>query len=115
MKRTRRKRKKPDLKRFAAEFAAWEAQRDGILAAIKQAGKTGKPVETLRVALVELDNSKPQAPRVPSLIRGDDTPEKLAWVVAREWPSAGVMSSEAGPFSALTAWAMTRSCEISRC
>jgi putative DNA primase/helicase len=33
---------------------------------------------------------------VPKLLRVDDTPENLAWVLAKEWPSAGVASSEAG-------------------
>lgn len=87
---------KLDLTRFAADFSAWEAKREGVLAAIKQAGKTGKPVETLRASLADLEQVKPQAPRVPSLMRGDDTPENLAWVLAHKWPSAGVISSEAG-------------------
>jgi putative DNA primase/helicase len=39
---------------------------------------------------------KPEPPRVPKLLRVDDTPESLAWVLAKEWPSAGVASSDAG-------------------
>jgi putative DNA primase/helicase len=33
---------------------------------------------------------------VPRLILGDETPESLAWKLAKQWPSAGILSSEAG-------------------
>jgi putative DNA primase/helicase len=66
------------------------------LAAIKQAAKTGKSTDTLQETLHELEGDKPEPPRVPKLLRGDDTPENLAWVLARQWPSAGVMTAEAG-------------------
>lgn len=87
---------KPELERYEAKFAAWTAEREGILSAIKQAGKTGKSVEKLRTDLAALQNNKPEAPRVPRLLLGDETPENLAWSLAKKWPSAGVISSEAG-------------------
>ena len=87
---------KPDVKRHAAAFAAWAAERDGILAAIKQAGKTGKPCDKLRRDLAELESAQPEAPRIPRLIYADATPEALAWSLAHSWPSGGVVSSEAG-------------------
>ena len=87
---------KPEIKRHAAELSAWTAEREGLLLAIRQARKSGKPTDALKAELAQLENGKPTAPRIPRLKRGDETPENLAWVLAREWPSAGVLSSEAG-------------------
>lgn len=87
---------KPAIKEYQAAIAAWEAERDGILSAIKGAGKSGKPTDKLRADLAEIQRDKPEAPRVPRLLLGDETPENLAWGLAKHWPSAGVVSAEAG-------------------
>jgi len=87
---------KPELKRHAGKIAAWTAERDGILLAIKEASRKSKDTKALRESLAELSDDKPEPPRVPKLLRMDDTPESLAWVLAKEWPSAGVASSDAG-------------------
>jgi putative DNA primase/helicase len=87
---------KPAIKEYQAAIAAWEAERDGILSAVKDAGKKGKPTDKLRGDLAQLQQGKPEPPRVPRLILGDETPENLAWGLAKQWPSAGVLSSEAG-------------------
>jgi putative DNA primase/helicase len=87
---------KPAIKKHEADLAAWEAERDGILSAIKGAGKSGKPTDRLRSDLAHLQEERPKAPRVPRLILGDETPENLAWSLSKQWPSAGVLSSEAG-------------------
>ncbi len=87
---------KPAIKEYQAAIAAWEAERDGLLSAVKDAGKKGKPTDKLRADLAQLQQEKPEPPRVPRLILGDETPENLAWSLAKQWPSAGVLSSEAG-------------------
>ncbi len=87
---------KPTIKQYQADAAAWEAERDGIISAIKTNAKAGKPTDKLRADLAELQRDKPEAPRVPRLLLGDETPENLAWSLAKQWPSAGVLSSEAG-------------------
>ncbi|WPL19889.1 hypothetical protein Thiowin_05038 [Thiorhodovibrio winogradskyi] len=89
---------KPELEDYRAKLAAWEAERDGYLAGIRQASKAGKrdQVKSNQLSLQDLEHSKPAEPRVPRLLRGDDTPEALAWSLAKQWPSAGVLSSEAG-------------------
>jgi putative DNA primase/helicase len=86
----------PLLKNHAAALAAWNAEREGILAAIKDAGKKGKGAGKLRDDLTQLEHDKPEPPRVPRLVLGDETPENLAYTLAKNWPSAGVVSSEAG-------------------
>jgi len=86
---------KPALKKHAADLAAWHAEREGILSAIKDAGKKAKPADKLRADLTELEHEKPEPPRVPRLIHGDATPEALTWGLAKHWPSGGIVSSEA--------------------
>jgi putative DNA primase/helicase len=86
----------PLVKDFRANLDAWEAKRGGIKEKIRQLAKGGKPTTEQETALRDLEDEKPEAPRVPKLLRGDDTPENLAWVLSREWPSSGVLSSEAG-------------------
>lgn len=87
---------KPAIKEHRAAMAAWEAERDGILSAIKDAGKKGNATDKLRADLAQLQQEESEPPRVPRLILGDETPENLAWSLAKQWPSAGVLSSEAG-------------------
>ena len=87
---------KPEINRYKSELSAWNAERDGIIAAIKGAGKSGKSTENLKSNLVEIQNSEPEPPRVPNLLLGDETPENLAWILSKKWPTAGVISSEAG-------------------
>ena len=87
---------KPTINEFQSELAAWEAERDGILSAIKAAGRSGKPTDEHRADLAKLQCVKPESPRVPKVILGDETPENLAWGLAKHWPSAGVVSAEAG-------------------
>jgi putative DNA primase/helicase len=43
-----------------------------------------------------IERSKPLVPRVPQLIRQDDTPEATAKSLAFEYPSVGIISAEAG-------------------
>lgn len=87
---------KPELKNYAANYAGWEAEREGVLTAIKQAAKNGELTGDLKDKLAELEQKKPPAPRVPQLLHGDDTPEHLAYTLAHKYPSAGILTAEAG-------------------
>lgn len=87
---------KPEIERYQAELDSWNAEREGLLSAIKEAGKRGKPTNQLKARLTELQHDKPEQPRIPRILLGDETPENLAWRLAKEWPSVGVVSSEAG-------------------
>lgn len=87
---------KPLLMAYKSEHEAWDAQRSGIKEKIKALARDGKPCAIQVQDLRNLDNDEPQPPRVPRLIYGDATPEALTFALATKWPSAGVISSEAG-------------------
>lgn len=87
---------KPDLDRYKVATDAWNARRDGLLAAIKDAVRKGEKIEELQTDLETLQSEKPKPPIVQRFLLGDETPESLAWSLGRQWPSAGVVSSEAG-------------------
>lgn len=84
------------IEQAKAEIDAWEAKRGGIIEAIKAASKSGKSTEQLEDKLRQHEAKKPCIPRVPDLLRGDDTPESLANDLAHRWPAGAVISSEAG-------------------
>lgn len=87
---------KPALADYRARLDSWTAKRDGLLARIKSARKAGKDSRQAESELADLEASRPEAPRVPRLLRVDSTAEALAYSLAHEWPSAGVLSAEAG-------------------
>ena len=86
----------PELAEAEAELAAWAAKREGLLGAIRAATQKGNATRTLERDLKDLEHEKPKSPRVPRLILGDETPESLAHKMGHGWPSAGVLSAEAG-------------------
>jgi hypothetical protein len=75
---------------------SWVAEREGLLIAIKNAKKGGKETSGLQQALWDHQSIEPQPPRIPKLLLGDETPESLAWKLAKQWPSSGIVSNEAG-------------------
>ena len=87
---------KPQIKAYNTDREIWESLRAGIKDKIKGDAKAGKPTAASEHDLRELDKSEPVAPRVPRLIYGDATPEALTHALAKEWPSGGIVSSEAG-------------------
>ena len=87
---------KPFLAAYRTDREIWEAQRAGLKERIKAQSKAGKPSTEQKRELHELDKAEPKPPRVPRLIYGDATPEALTYALAKQWPSGGVVSSEAG-------------------
>ncbi len=87
---------KPLIAAYKSEHDAWEAQRSGLKEKIKELSKKGQPSIAQVRELHELDKGEPAPPRIPQLIYGDATPEALTHSLAKEWPSGGVISSEAG-------------------
>lgn len=87
---------KPLIQAFKSAHDAWDAQRSGLKEKIKSLAKDGKPSESQISELQSLDIAEPAHPKVPRLIYGDATPEALTYALAKNWPSGGVVSSEAG-------------------
>ena len=87
---------KPDLDAYRADIDLWESKRKGLLSKIQQNTKSNKPSADLEQQLRGLEPTKPEPPRVPKILMGDETPENLAWTLAKQWPSGAVASSEAG-------------------
>jgi len=87
---------KPLVKAYESEREAWDAQRSGIKEAIKALAKSNKPNAVQIQQLHDLDAVRPVPPRVPKLIYGDATPEALCYSLAKQWPSGGILSNEAG-------------------
>lgn len=83
---------------FRAELSRWEAQRAGLVDAIKQAARNQTETQGYEESLLALEQDKPKAPPIPRLIYKDATPEALTYGLAHEWPSAAILSSEAGGF-----------------
>ena len=87
---------RPALRVFQTEKRVWEAKQQGLLDKIKSATKTGKPTESPENELHALGLDRPKAVKAPHLIRSDETPEHLAMALRDDWPSGGIVSSEAG-------------------
>lgn len=87
---------KPLIREFKTDFEVWEMRRSGLKEKIKSLSRDGKPCAAQVQELHDLDDSEPKPPRVPRLVYGDTTPQALTYALAKEWPSAGIVSSEAG-------------------
>lgn len=86
---------KPAIAEYNAAHAAWDAEKSGILSAIKDASKKGDPTEELKGRLSFLENMEPIKPMVPRLIYSDATPEALAYGLSK-YPVGAMLSAEAG-------------------
>ncbi|MCU0973196.1 MAG: DUF3987 domain-containing protein [Burkholderiales bacterium] len=88
----------PDLAQYRTDLAAWEAEREATIGAIKRAKAAGNPTEEGRGELARLERARPMPVKVPRLVLESETAESLAWNLARPdgWPSGGILSSEAG-------------------
>lgn len=87
---------KPLLDEHQAAIEAWEAKKQGIKEKIRQLAKENKPTGDKEADLRKLARERPDPPRVPRLLYADATPEALAFGLAKQWPSGGVVSAEAG-------------------
>jgi putative DNA primase/helicase len=87
---------KPEIRTYNAALATWEAKYAGLKDRIKSETKGDKPTRVAEKLLRELEDDKPEAPRVPRLLYADATPEALGFNLATKWPSGAIVSDEAG-------------------
>jgi putative DNA primase/helicase len=87
---------KQPMKDYKAAIGAWDAECGGIKEKIRQLAKNGQPTDSMKTALRDAEREKPEPPRIPRLFYADATPEALAYGLAQQWPSGGVVSAEAG-------------------
>lgn len=87
---------RPQIESHEAALDAWNAEREGIVAKIKELSKNRKPTDGLKHDLADLHATKPEPPRVPRLIYSDITPEELGYQLAKRWPSGAITASEGG-------------------
>lgn len=87
-----------DVIRSRAELAGWEKQVEGAKEAIKQAGRKQDEAAAREFTekLIFLEQTKPACIYSPKMKYSDTTTESLAHKLVHVWPSAGVLSSEAG-------------------
>lgn len=86
----------PELAEYEAATAAFEIKRQALLESIKAAAKKGTSTAGREADLAELEQSKPEAPRLARVLLADETPESLAFSLAKIWPSSAIVSSEGG-------------------
>jgi len=86
---------KPALAAYRAEATEWQCTEEGYKQAIKQSAKGGMPDKYVAEQLKQLELNRPLEPRIPTILRMDDTPEALGVALTR-WPVAAVLSNEAG-------------------
>ena len=84
------------LASHSADRAVWEASRAVSEEELSKAVKDGKDIIELTAAYAQKEAARPTPPRIPRLLYGDVTSEKLTRDLATNWPSAGIVSSEAG-------------------
>ena len=96
--RERMKELEPEIAKSKSELAAWDAEREGISAAIKTAAKgtSKKSIEELKQSLIEHDVQKPKVKLAPALLQSDATTEARQRLMANGYPTTGIIESEAG-------------------
>ena len=87
---------RPDIKKYNADLAVWEATKSGLLSAVSTAVKKREDTDTLSFEAAALETDKPEEPKVPRLLYADSTPEALTYSLVHKWAVGSVLSSEAG-------------------
>ncbi len=86
----------PVLAAREAAIASTEAKRTGLLEAIKRKRRDMQETQEEDAALEDLAIHAPAPVTIPRLLYADATPEALSHALATGWPSAAVLSAEAG-------------------
>ncbi len=90
------KKSKLELLEYKAKRLAWDTVQKAILAAVGKKSKKNESIDHLRERLAAHLAEEPKKPRIVKLIYNDATPEALKFGLREHFPSAGIMSDEAG-------------------
>lgn len=85
-----------ELAEFETTAASYEAKKAGLLESIKRKRRDAQDTAEDDRALTDLRATAPAPVTVPRLLYADATPEALSHALATGWPSAAVLSAEAG-------------------
>lgn len=86
----------PGIAAHETAVATAEAKRAGLLEAIKRKRRDMQETADEEAALQDLASQASALVKVPRLLYTDATPEALSYALATGWPSAAVLSAEAG-------------------
>jgi putative DNA primase/helicase len=86
----------PHLIKSRAAVTVWKAEVEGIKQAIIQAGRKGENTRELQERMELAEATQPKPIHTPDMVFEDSTPESIAYDLAHKWPSAGILSDEAG-------------------
>lgn len=97
----------PQLARARADVAAWEAEKRGIEARIRDAAKGGdvRKTQAAREALQQHEAQQPAEPMEPALLIGADWTRERLLRDLHGWPCAAAIDSEGG--AGLSGFSMT--------
>jgi hypothetical protein len=92
---------KDEVRISVAQHAAWEAERTGLLTAIREAKRSSRPIngkslDDLKNDLESHELGKPEMLQPPRLFFEDTNAEALAYFAAKGYPSFSLWSDEAG-------------------
>lgn len=89
---------KKALAQYQAELKSWNRQKIGTERSIEKATEKGdaQSIMTLTSKLVGLEQAEPEKVLAPCLVLEDTTAQATAYDLAHTWPSAGILSDEAG-------------------
>jgi len=85
-----------ELAEYETAAASYDAKKAGLLESIKRKRRDAQDTADDDRALLDLRAMAPTPVSVPRLLYADATPEALAHALATGWPSAAVLSAEAG-------------------
>lgn len=84
------------LRDYELRHKDWDEQYKIIAEKIKLNRKENISTSDLEGSLLEIEQNEPEKPKIPKLSYADATPEALASGLAKQWPSGGLISAEAG-------------------
>ena len=81
---------------FESLMEIWQLEHGALIAAFEKAFKKGEQTDAAKLAVEKHNQKKPVLEKFPKLIYTDATTEAIAFGLHSQWPSAALISDEAG-------------------